>query len=165
MKRSYKYYYEQLERDHWWWKARRKIVLNELLNLNSENKKRLLDIGSGTGINLKSFTKHFECEGIEPDKELAKVAEKNSKVKVHIGSLPDKLPKTNKKYDFITLLDVLEHVKQDDRSLKSIAKYLKKSGYLIINVPAMTWLWSIHDEVNKHTGSPSIFTNRKKIIS
>ena len=60
---------------------------------------------------------------------------------------PDNL---NKKYDLITLFDVIEHIKDDKSSIKKIKNLLKKKGYLMITVPAFQILWSYHDEIHHH---------------
>ncbi len=95
--------------------------------------KKLLDIGCGPGINIKFLKKNFECIGVEPDPDLLKAALKNTKNKIQSGYLPNNLPKFENKFDLILLLDVLEHVSEDKKSLQSIKKLLTKNGYLRVN--------------------------------
>lgn len=153
MKKNYSKSYEELEKNHWWWQVRRKIVFNELEELlfkTKNNKKKLLDIGCGPGINLQYLKDVYDVKGIEPDQHLLKLAKKNSSKKILKGYLPNKLPKFNHNYDIILLLDVLEHIQKDRQALMTVNKLLKNNGYLVINVPAMQWLWSVHDEINQH---------------
>lgn len=59
--------------------------------------------------------------------------------------LRDKLPDTGQ-FDFVFLLDVIEHVPDDREFLSNIAKNLVKSGGLIvISVPAYQSLFTAHD--------------------
>lgn len=153
MQKDYSAAYDSLEKNHWWWQIRRHFVFSEIRKLKfkpKQKKKDLLDIGCGPGVNIGYLKSKFNCIGIEPDKNLRAHAKKNTGINIKHGLLPNKLPKLEKKFDLVLLLDVLEHVKEDYDSLKTIQKQMKKGGYLVINVPAMKWLWSIHDEVNLH---------------
>lgn len=54
-------------------------------------------------------------------------------------------------YDVVFLLDVLEHVKDDQDTLSQVVSdYLKPEGLVLIIVPAFQPLFSKHDEFLKH---------------
>jgi SAM-dependent methyltransferase len=53
-------------------------------------------------------------------------------------------------FDVIGLFDVLEHLEDDDRALRSLDKMLAKDGRLLLTVPAHPWLWSYFDEFSHH---------------
>jgi SAM-dependent methyltransferase len=146
--------YEQLEREHWWWVSRRDILLGLLHTLTrswpAAGRPTLLDLGCGAGVNLAAFRERADCQGIEPNPLLAARARVNSGVKVQVGSLPDDLPAFDHPFDFVTLLDVLEHIDDDVMTLKTAARLLSPGGRIIINVPALPWMWSEHDAVNHH---------------
>lgn len=147
--------YESLEKGHWWWQARRDIVLDILEGLRRERPgggaPKLLDIGCGAGVNLASFRETFDCVGVEPDAVLVEKARANSRVPVHHGTLPAGLPPLGPaSFDYVLLLDVIEHIEDDRAALESAAALLKPGGRMIINVPALPWMWSVHDEVNQH---------------
>lgn len=142
--------YESLEKKHWWWLARRKILLKKILKYISGKSKSVLDIGCGSGINLMSLQEFFDCEGIEPEERLIQRARLNTRAPIYSGKLPENLPETEKQYDAILLLDVIEHIDDDISALRAVKKYMKRDSILVLNVPAMPSLWSIHDEVNEH---------------
>lgn len=146
--------YEHLEKQHWWWVARREIILSILKKLRQrehhDRKSSLLDVGCGAGINLAFLRDEFDCIGVEPDPVLVEKARSNSGVPVYEGVLPSALPSFDRKFDYIMLLDVLEHIDDDLAALKSVALLLAPGGRIIINVPALPFLWSVHDEVNQH---------------
>lgn len=147
--------YESMEKGHWWWQARRDIVLDILAGLRRARpgpaRPTLLDIGCGAGVNLASFRESFDCVGVEPDPVLVEKARANSRVPVHQGTLPSGLPPlAAASFDYVLLLDVIEHVDDDLGALKSAAALLKPDGRMVINVPALPWMWSVHDEVNQH---------------
>jgi hypothetical protein len=48
------------------------------------------------------------------------------------------------------MADVIEHVKQPKKLLKSLKKFLKKDGRILITVPAYQFLFSSKDEVLGH---------------
>jgi len=147
--------YESMEKGHWWWQARRDIVLNILHDLLAQRPPRegaptLLDIGCGAGVNLASFRESFDCVGVEPDPVLVEKARANSQVPVHQGTLPSGLPPLDTRFDYVVLLDVLEHIDDDLAALDAAASQMKPDGRMVINVPALPWMWSVHDEVNQH---------------
>lgn len=143
-----------MEKDHFWSKSRRNIITKVLLscfNKNDCQTKTALEIGCGSGFNLNYFKDFFKLiDGVEYDEEMVKIAkENNPSVCVSQGGLPFSLG-ADKKYDAIFLLDVLEHIEDDKASLIEIKKLLNPNGVLIVTVPAMEFLWSIHDEKNHH---------------
>lgn len=52
--------------------------------------------------------------------------------------------------DCIIMMDVLEHVREDDKFLKLVLDKMKDKGILIITVPAFETLFSAHDVYLKH---------------
>ncbi len=65
-----------------------------------------------------------------------KIAEltQTKNVNFFVGNL-EKLVLTDKKYDLITMSEVIEHVSEPVFSLKQISKLLKKNGILILSCP------------------------------
>lgn len=67
----------------------------------------------------------------------------------------------NGSIDCIIMMDVLEHIENDNAFLEKILKKLKPNGKLIITVPAMQFLFSSHDVFLKHYRR----YNRKRLIN
>ena len=124
MDRSYEDVYMVQEKIHPWFQARRSLFYYLLRRTSSFHDKNILDVGCGTGVFLqylkKKGCKHLE--GVEPSLHLKDKTEGNIKIQRDF-------PK--KKYDIILLLDVLEHIKDDDAMLKQIASHLKPNGECI----------------------------------
>lgn len=141
---------EQEER-HWWFAARRGIV-ERLIGrfLPDKADPALLEIGCGTGGNLKLLQQFGRVDACEFDAEARAVAAAKSGIAVSEGALPDRIPAPDSSYDFIVLLDVLEHVDADMESLAAISRKLKPEGRLLVTVPALPWLWSAHDAKHHH---------------
>ena len=93
MDASYVDVYSELEEKHWWWRARRSILVSILAPLlYSESRARILEIGCASGANLSPFLEHCDVVGIEPDDSFVNRARARYRIEVHQGSLPDGLP-------------------------------------------------------------------------
>ena len=67
----------------------------------------------------------------------------------------------NNSIDYIIMMDVLEHIQDEDRFIKIILEKLKYNGQILITVPAMQFLFSPHDVFLKHYRRYS----RKQLLS
>jgi SAM-dependent methyltransferase len=62
----------------------------------------------------------------------------------------ENLPFSNASFDLVTCTDVLEHITNDDSTVREINRVLKPGGYVLITVPAFQSLWGHQDEVSHH---------------
>ena len=93
----------------------------------------LLDVGSGTGILLKeALNMGLNSEGVEPSKSLCELA-KYKGLSVHHGTIPH--PEIRRRFDIITLVDVIEHVSNPVELLGEINRLLKPGGILLLVTP------------------------------
>ena len=107
---------------------------SEILRQNPKTK-RVLDIGCGAGIYLDFLrSKGLEVEGIEISPWGYKMATKKLGLKVHNKPI-DKLSVPSKKFDVITMYDVLEHTTNPMGFLEDVKEWLADDGILIINLP------------------------------
>lgn len=86
-----------------------------------------LDVGCGRGYLLEAVGADVKV-GIEPDADYVKV--KDIKVYSEMNKVPQK------SFDLVTAIHVLEHVPKPLDYLQSMAKFIKKSGYLVVEVPS-----------------------------
>lgn len=143
----------QMEHDHWWFVARRRIIAAVLKRYAPSigHGAKILDAGCGTGGSLPLLSEwSADVHGMELDARAAAVAAGKSGKSVIVGCLPDQVPYADKTFDLIVLLDVLEHIEEDALTLQTLRSKLKPGGHLLITVPAYRWLWSGHDEINHH---------------
>lgn len=101
--------------------------LQELLDVTGSGNKNLLDVGCGDG-NFVSMARRKGVEAWGIDKE-PRVSNK------YISPEPVESFGTGKKYDLITMFHVLEHLRGPLGSLSKLSDYLKRGGYLVIEVP------------------------------
>lgn len=114
----------------------RNITLDKKVNLlkSLTNKRKLLDIGSGTGEFLNHTQKNgFTVQGIEP----SLIGRNNSIKNFNLSVYPEKklAEYSENEFDIITMWHVLEHVYHLNERVETIHRILKKDGYLIVAVP------------------------------
>lgn len=140
----------QIEDQHWWFVARRKILGALLTRLDLPVQAEILEVGCGTGGNIALLKRFGTVTCVELDETAANMARERKLAPVHNGKLPDEIPEFPGKFDVVTLFDVIEHVKEDGASLQTLAAVLKPGGRIVITVPAFNFLWSQHDDENHH---------------
>jgi len=140
----------EIDRDHWWFVGRRRI-LTALLERWRPRKGplRILEVGCGTGSNIAMLQQFGTVDAIEPDDHARAFAAQRTGVAVKGGYLPD-VPLEDGRYDLIVLLDVLEHIPDDRGALAALRPKLAPGGRLVLAVPAMPSLWSGHDVAHHH---------------
>jgi len=114
--------------------------------------KIILDIGCGRGFLIDVLNKKGKKTfGIEPNKELIRLAKKNNpNLNIIKGKAEDIDKCFKKKVDTITMVDVLEHIKDDDNQIKKVYKHLNKKSQLILVVPAFPSLYGKRDKNMGH---------------
>ena len=141
----------ELDQDHWWFIARRRILAEVIERVAKPPKKaRVLEVGCGTGHNLPMLGRFGKLEACELDDCARALASKRLGREIKSARLPDLSMFERDSYDLVALLDVLEHVPDDVASLKAIFRRLKPGGALVLTVPANPWMWSAHDVAHHH---------------
>lgn len=159
--------YQRLaDREHfYWWNVGRRSILEEALRrhlvTNNQNLD-VLDIGCGPGGNLLFLERFGFVTGLDISKEALRLARDKNFKKLVQGSA-ETLPFPDASFNVVSILDVLEHVNDDEGTLGEIARVLKKDGVLLLTVPAHRWLWSRHDEALHHKRRYAAAELRRKI--
>jgi len=141
----------ELDERHWWYRARRE-VLAELIRRRARPPEdaRVLEIGCGTGHNLKMLAEFGTVDAIEVDSTARAIAEKRLGRTVFDSPLPELSGLAERHYDLVGAFDVVEHIRDDQAAIAGIARLLKPGGRLVVTVPAHPWMWSAHDVANHH---------------
>ena len=118
----------------------------------------VLDVGAGIGSTAELFINDMRLNSwlfLEPDRHLA--SEIASKIKANIflekysvlNYLTANL-KTDKRFNTILYIDVLEHIEDDYSELEYASNLLSDAGYVVILVPAHKILFSNFDKQVGH---------------
>jgi SAM-dependent methyltransferase len=60
------------------------------------------------------------------------------------------IPFADGSFDLVTAFDVLEHLDDDVRALREMARVARPGGLIAVTVPAYRWMWGRQDEVSHH---------------
>lgn len=141
--------YRELYERHWWWRAREALVLRTLRRLRAgRGPGRILDVGSGDGLFFSRLAELGEVEGLEAD---ASLLTPDSPYRDRITVAPfDARFQPGHRFALVLMLDVLEHLADAEGALRHARSLLEPEGRLVVTVPAFNWLWTHHDELNRH---------------
>lgn len=151
MDRKYYMEYYHLERNHWWFKARLKILESQIKKLVGKEIRnfKILNVGVATGATTKMLEKYGKVTSVEYDQECCEFLNKELKIESIQASFTN-LPFEPSTFDLVCAFDVIEHIEDDNLALKELKRVLKNEGKFVLTVPAFNFLWSKHDEINHH---------------
>jgi len=143
--------YASLERQHWWFKVRGKII-SKLISAGIEKGDKqlnILNIGAATGKTSELLSKFGKVTSLEYDQDCCDYANKHFNLTIMNGSILD-LPFKDEEFDLVCAFDVIEHVEDDLSGVHEMKRVCKRDGQIVLTVPAYQFLWSHHDIVNHH---------------
>lgn len=151
MEHTYPLLYE-LEETHWWYVGRRRIIesfVNEICAQITDRRPRILDVGCGTGANLKTLSEFGDAEGVDVSQDAIDFCRERGLTNVKLGAA-EELPYEPGTFDLVTALDVVEHLDDDVGGLREMRRVLRPGGHALIFVPTFMWLWGVQDVVSNH---------------
>jgi SAM-dependent methyltransferase len=139
----------QVERDHWWFRGRRRILGRLLRRLELPPAARVLDVGCGTGANgpVLAAGGNFAV-GIDASSIPLRLDGRGHAVRLRGDA--GALPFAGAAFDLVVALDVLEHLDDDKAAARELARVLAPGGALVAFVPALRLLWGLQDDVSHH---------------
>lgn len=101
--------------------------------------KQVLEVGCASGVQSRIFKEKLECSviGIEIDEEAAQQARKycDAVIVGDIESLDLEEHLFDRKFDVITIADVLEHLRSPGAALQRLTPFLSDAGFIIASIP------------------------------
>ena len=141
----------RIEHTHWWFVGRRRLLARAIEALDLPREARILDVGSGTGSNLRLLGELGFCNYLGVDASEISVRHCASKGlgEVMLGDACA-LELAADSVDLVMATDIVEHVEDDVGALREIRRVLRPGRHAIVTVPAFPSLWSLHDEIVHH---------------
>jgi len=140
-----------LETTYWWFVGRRIILAETLQRHISAPVKQALDIGCGTGGNFSVLSRFSKgVIGLDTSPRALDYCRSRGWNAVELIREDGRLRFTDETADLVTLLDILEHLRDERPLLGEIRRVLRPDGLLIVTVPAFQLLWSEHDVALHH---------------
>jgi SAM-dependent methyltransferase len=134
---------------HWWYRGRRRIVMDSIERISLRPGARILDAGCGSGRTLDELARWGDISGLDAEPAGVAAAHSRGHADVRVGSV-EHLPWPDGTFDLVTCLDVIEHTPNDRRTLAELRRVTRPGGHLVVTVPAYEGLWSNHDVVCGH---------------
>jgi len=152
-KEFYKDYYHH-ERNHWFFRARNKIIMDYIRQLTNEQRQKgsfkVLNVGVATGYTSVLLKEFGDITSIEYEESCYDfVKEKVEDIGLQLGSILE-LPFEDNSFDLVCAFDVVEHVEEDHLAVSELKRVCKNEAFVVITVPAFMSLWSNHDVINHH---------------
>ncbi|HNP18966.1 MAG TPA: class I SAM-dependent methyltransferase [Fulvivirga sp.] len=145
----YKDYYV-LERNHWWFMARLKILKSQVESVYGKQRDlKILNVGIATGATTQMLSEFGDVTSVEYDEECCAFVKEELRIDVIHGSITD-LPFDSNTFDLVTAFDVIEHVEDDKKGVEEMMRVCNSNGHIFVTVPALMSLWSDHDVINHH---------------
>ena len=142
----------QVEETHWWYVGRRRIIQclgEKICATHNYRNPNILDVGCGTGANLKMLAAYGQAEGVDISPQAVDFCRDRGLNSVKLGAI-EQLPYESNSFDLVTALDVVEHLDDDVAGLREMRRVLRRDGRLLLFVPAFMFLWGVQDDVSNH---------------
>lgn len=143
-------WFEIASLDHFWM-VRRFDVLCRLAGGIIGSSRQMAEIGCGNGALQAQVEARFdrEVDGFDLNEHALKlsVAARSPRHCYDIRECRDDL---RDRYDLIFLFDIIEHIEDEAGFMEAALHHLAPGGHLIINVPALQWLFSPYDRAAGH---------------
>ena len=143
-------WYEIAHLDHFWI-VRRFEVLRRLAGDLIEQSTAMAEVGCGHGLlqrQIEDFY-HVSVTGFDLN-EIALKQTVSRFSPVCCYDVLERNPEYESRFDLIVLADVLEHIADEEAFLRAIQFHLAPGGAVVLNVPALQWLYSGYDRAAGH---------------
>lgn len=107
--------------------------------MNTKIKGKTLNVGAGAVLWIENIVFKGDSNFISSDIDEKNLGKGNS-AKNKMILRAERMPFKNGEISQVIILDVLEHIKEDEKAVKEISRVMKKSGNLVVCVPNDTLL-------------------------
>ncbi len=137
---------ERVERAHWYYAGKRELVRGWLRRVRPPlATDTLLDCGAGTGIFAQEMETRCRVLVLDDHDESLRILRTKFRAEQILSLAGDAVPLPDGSLEYVTALDVLEHVPDDGAVVRGFHRLLKPGGLAVVTVPASMALWSDWD--------------------
>lgn len=122
---------------------RLKYCLSALKNING----KVIEIGCGAGAfvrGVKKYRNDLELLGSDIDIKSIELAQQIDKVNKYVAADVHKLPFRNEQFNAVIGFDIIEHVKNPQKTIDELNRVTLPNGVLHISIPLEASLFTIH---------------------
>ena len=142
---------EAVEGEHWYYAGKRVIVRWWLSHCGPPRAEQiLLDCGAGTGCFAQEMSASCRVLVLDNHEEALRMLRVRFHADQIIGLVDGGIPLPDSSLDYVTALDVLEHVADDAGVVRGFTRLVKPGGLVVVTVPAGMALWSDWDVALQH---------------
>ena len=143
--------YAEIQHRHWWFVGRRRIIgaFCQAHLAPRPPGRRVLDIGCGTGTMLGELRRFGDVHGVDAEPAAVEFCHAQGESQVELSE-GETVPHADGSFQLVSLLDVIEHVDDDQTLLGEAARVLSPGGELLVTVPAFQWMWGEQDVIAHH---------------
>src|SRR3954469_23371771 len=110
----------------------------------------LLDCGAGTGLFAEEMAALCRVLVLDDHEEALRILRTRFRPEQILSLAGDQVPLPDGALNYVTALDVLEHVPDDAAVVRGFHRLLQPGGLAVVTVPASMALWSDWDEALHH---------------
>ncbi len=132
------------ENGHWWFETRRALLTYGFERAAPGETLEILEVGAATGGNDQICSRFGRYTALDLSDAALGICRSRG-VKRLVRGDGQTLPFASGTFDVIVMFDILEHLSEDEASLREARRILRPGGTLLANVPAFQRLFSEHD--------------------
>jgi ubiquinone/menaquinone biosynthesis C-methylase UbiE len=142
---------DRVESAHWYYAGKREFARRWLLQARpAAATDVLLDCGAGTGRFALEMQEHCRVLVLDDHEESLRLLRSRFRPEQVLSLSGDQVPLPDGCLEYVTALDVLEHVPDDAAVVRGFHRLLKPGGVALVTVPASMALWSDWDVALHH---------------
>ncbi len=142
---------EHVEAGHWYYVGKRELARRWLHRARPPRPEdTLLDCGAGTGRFAQEMQADCRVLVLDDHEESLRILRTRFRSEQIFNLAGDRVPLPDGALEYVTALDVLEHVPDDAAVVRGFHRLLKPGGIALVTVPAGMALWSDWDVVLHH---------------
>jgi len=124
-------------------KVRKEIIFQKFLNKIELKNKRILEVGCGSGGFVEEILKLQSIYiGIDIAWQLIKIAGHKKGARLFPADVMD-LPFPSQYFDLVISSEVVEHTEEPHEAITSMARVVKKNGFIVLTCPNKKWQWLV----------------------